>query len=86
MSIAFNEKMYVTIHEVDSKRAPDPRPIRDSGMNAAFAYKVLGIYTGSETAECYLILANHARELWFISQRHTRLHCLKDSDELHLPV
>ena len=41
---------------------------------------MLGSYNPSETSECYLMLANLRREIWFIPQRHTRAYRLLDGD------
>ena len=62
--------------------ARPPHPERDGGFDPAYAYKVLGLYNPSETSECYLMLANTRREIWFIPQRHTRAYGLLDGDAL----
>ncbi len=49
-------------------------------------YKVLGMYNPSETSECYMVLANPQRQIWFIPQRHLLAHALLDSDELFLSI
>ncbi len=42
------------------------------------------MYNPSETSECYMVLANPQRQIWFIPQRHLLASCLIDSDELFL--
>ncbi|MEO8755068.1 MAG: hypothetical protein ABI624_20585 [Casimicrobiaceae bacterium] len=49
-----------------------PLPL-DSGFSEHTAHRGLGIYSPSETSECYLILANDRDETWFISNRHLRI-------------
>ncbi len=51
---------------------PHPLPL-ESGFSADFAYRALGIYSPSETSECYFILANDRSETWFVSNRHFRV-------------
>ena len=36
----------------------------------------------TRTSECYLMLANTRREIWFIPQRHVRAWKLLDGDEM----
>jgi hypothetical protein len=43
---------------------------------SAVAYRVLGGFTMSESAEMYFMLANDRREVWFISNRHFRVHAV----------
>jgi hypothetical protein len=69
--------MYVSISEIVGPRAPQPMP-SESGFSTGVAYRVLGGYSPSETSECYLILANDRDELWFISNRHCRVHGVLD--------
>lgn len=80
----YNDRLYVEIVPLENGRAPHPHPIRDGRFDLAFVYKVLGIYNPSETSECYFMLANPAREIWFIPQRHMRAFGLIDSDEMFL--
>src|SRR5207247_2498234 len=63
-----------------------PHPIKDGKFDAALVYKVLGIYNPSETSECYFMLANPEREIWFIPQRHVRAYALTTSEAFFLPV
>ena len=65
--------LYVVIQEMASERAPQPRPLLN-GFSEGVAYRVLGLNSASETSEAYLILANDRDELWFISNRHVRVH------------
>lgn len=71
MSIAFEPGLYVSIKQL-SGMTPQPRPL-DHGFCEAWAYRVLGVYTASETSEAYFILANDDNEIWFISNRHLRV-------------
>lgn len=70
MSIAFEPNLYVRIVELDN--GPAPLPLMN-GFNTERAYRVLGLYTPSETGEAYLILPNDREEMWFISNRHVRV-------------
>lgn len=54
---------------------PRPDPL-EHGFSAERAYRVLGGFTMSESAEMYLMLCNDAAELWFISNRHFRVHAV----------
>ena len=62
--------IYVRIQEL-AGRAP-PMPL-ESGFIEDNAYRALGIYSPSETSECYFVLANDRDETWFISNRHLRI-------------
>src|SRR5438067_13420484 len=77
----FNQRLFVEIVPYEGEHAPQPHPIDDGKFDPALIYKVLGVYNPSETSECYLMLANPQREIWFIPQRHTRAYKLIDSDE-----
>lgn len=83
--LAFNKDLFVRIHEVEGPRAPLPRPL-ESGFSVNRLYRVLGIYSPSETAEAYFILPNDRHELWFISQRHVRFGVLEETEAPHLPL
>lgn len=52
-------------------KAPPPLPLV-SGFSKENLYRVLGVYSPSETSEAYLILVNDADQIWFISNRHMR--------------
>ena len=80
----FNPRLYVEIVPLENGRSPQPHPVLEGRFDPEYAYKVLGIYNPSETSECYLMLANPRREIWFIPQRHTRAFRLIDSDEFFL--
>src|SRR5947209_13856504 len=80
----FNERLYVEIVPLGGDHPPRPHPIAEGNFDPAYAYKVLGIYNPSETSECYLMLANPEREIWFIPQRHLRAYQILDSDEFFL--
>ena len=81
----FDPRLYVEIVPFENGRAPQPHPILDGRFDPRFAYKVLGIYNPSETSECYLMLTNTRREIWFIPQRHTRAFALLDGDDFFVP-
>ena len=69
--VAFNERMLVRIVQHDGERSPQPRPL-ENGFTPGGVYRVLGIYSPSETSEAYFILPNDRDEIWFISNRHCR--------------
>lgn len=83
MSIYLNPKLYVTLQPLEHVK---PHPINDGRFDPAYAYKVLGLHSASETSECYFILSNTQNEIWFISQRHLRAYKLLDSDKLYLKL
>ena len=78
----FNDRLFIEIVPLENGHAPHPHPIKDGRFDPAYVYKVLGVYNPSETSECYLMLANTAREIWFIPQRHVRAFGVIDCDEL----
>ena len=78
----FDPRLYVEIVPLETGHPPHPHPIHDGRFDPDYAYKLLGIYNPSETSECYLMLANLRREIWFIPQRHTRAYRLLDGDAL----
>jgi hypothetical protein len=80
-----NSRLFVEIHPFEGPRQPHPHPIDDGGFDPALVYKVLGMFNPSETSECYFILANPRRQLWFIPQRHLLAYRIIDSDEFFLP-
>ena len=80
-----NERLYVEIVPYEGRNAPVPHPLRDAGFDASRAYKVLGMYNASETSECYFVLANPERCIWFIPQRHVRAWRLMDGDAFSVP-
>ena len=67
--------LYVRICQLDVPAPPQPLPLR-SGFSSDFAYKVLGLHAPSETSEAYLILSNDEEQIWFISNRHLRVHAV----------
>ena len=83
MSIYLNPKLYVTLRPLAHVK---PHPITDGRFDPAYAYKVLGLHSASETSECYFILSNTQNEIWFISQRHLRAYKLLDSDKLYFKL
>lgn len=62
--------LYLRVQQLQ-ERAP-PMPLQ-SGFSVDIAYRALGIYSPSETSECYYIVANDRDETWFISNRHFRV-------------
>ena len=81
----YDHRLYVEIVPLENDHPPRPHPIREGKFDPAYVYKVLGLYNPSETSECYLMLVNNQREIWFIPQRHTRAFKLIESDEFFLP-
>ena len=61
--------LYLRVQELAN--GPTPFPSR-SGFSSDVAYRALGLYNPSETADAYFILANDRDEIWFISNRHLR--------------
>ena len=84
-TMEINDRLYVEIHPLERGLIPRPHPVDDAHFDPALIYKVLGMYNPSETSECYMVLANPAREIWFVPQRHLRAYGLIDSDELFMP-
>lgn len=80
-----NDRLFVEIVPLTHGQIPRPHPIDDARFDPALIYKVLGMYNPSETSECYFVLVNPNREIWFIPQRHVRAFGLLDSDEMFLP-
>jgi hypothetical protein len=78
--------LYVRIQPLDGPRAPQPHPLA-SGFSTGVAYRVLGLYSPSETSEAYAILSNDRDEMWFISNRHLRTHAvLSGATAFRLPI
>jgi len=71
--ISFESGLYVVVKELEN--GPKPFPLQ-SGFSLLCAYRVLGIYNPSETSDAYMVLANDRDELWFICNRHLRVHAL----------
>src|SRR3954462_15177756 len=80
-----DRRLYVEIQPFEGEHSPHPHPINDAHFDADYVYKVLGMYNPSETSECYFVLANTSRQIWFIPQRHLLAYKLIDSDEFFLP-
>jgi hypothetical protein len=81
----YNPRLFVEIHPFEGDHQPHPHPIHDGHFDPSLIYKVLGVYNPSETSECYFMLANPQRQIWFIPQRHLLAYRLIDSDEFFLP-
>jgi hypothetical protein len=78
--------LYVRVHALTGSRAPQPIPT-ENGFTDATAYRVLGLYSPSETSEAYFILSNDRDEVWFISNRHLRTYAvLPGATALRLPL
>ena len=75
---------YVRIVELPNGPAPLPSA---SGFNGATAYRALGMFNPSETAESYFILSNDHDEMWFICNRHARVvGVLPNTVDMRLPA
>jgi len=68
--IYIEPNLYVRVVELTN--GPLPQPSR-SGFSSDVAYRVLGIFSASESAECFFVLSNDRSETWFISNRHFRV-------------
>ncbi len=76
--------VYVRVQQLAGRAHPLPL---DSGFSEHTAYRGLGIYSPSETSECYFILANDRDETWFISNRHLRIvGVFSDRRDLRFPL
>lgn len=80
-----DSRLYVEIHPFEGPRQPHPHPINDGRFDPKYVYKVLGMYNPSETSECYFVLSNPERQIWFIPQRHLLAYRIIQSDQLFLP-
>lgn len=76
--ISFESGLFVTIQELEN--GPRPLPLQ-SGFSSNTAYRILGIYNPSETSDAYMILANDRDEMWFICNRHLRIHGLLPQEQ-----
>lgn len=83
--IAFEPGLYIRIEQLDGPRAPMPKPL-DSGFSMDCAYRVLGLYSPSETADAYLVLSNDRDEIWFVSNRHARTVGLQADGAFRMPL
>src|SRR3984885_2862544 len=81
-----DSRLYVEIHPYEGPHQPHPHPIREGHFDPAYVYKVLGMNNPSETSECYFVLSNPQRQIWFISQRHLLAYALLDSNEFFIPI
>ena len=80
----YDPRLFVEIHAFEGPHQPHPHPVRDGKFDPDYVYKVIGIYNPSETSECYLMLVNPQRQIWFIPQRHLLAYRLIDSEEFFL--
>jgi hypothetical protein len=79
-----DSRIYVEIHPYDGRHSPHPHPIEEGHFDPDYVYKVLGMYNPSETSECYFVLSNTLRQIWFIPQRHLLAYRLIDSEEFFM--
>ncbi len=78
--------LYVSIKEDKVPTAPLPKPLQN-GFSRRFAYLALGAFSLAESGEAFFILANDRDEIWFISNRHLRVHqLLPGSRDFRRPV
>lgn len=70
--LAYRPGLRVRVVQMRGLHAPRPLPLL-VGFSASKEYEVLGIWSASETAEAYALLANDRDELWFIPTRHLRV-------------
>ena len=82
--ICIESGLYVVVEEAEHERAPQPFPLAN-GFSHSYAYRVLGVYSASETSEAYFILSNDRNEIWFISNRHCRFHQIVPAGSPPLP-
>lgn len=80
----YNDRLFVEIVPMERGMVPHPHPLTEGKFSVDYVYKVLGVYNPSETSECYFMLANLEREIWFIPQRHMRAFRLMESNEFFL--
>ncbi len=82
--ICLEPGLYLRVQQLALR--PHPLPL-DSGFSTDFAYRALGIYSPSETSECYFVLTNDRNETWFISNRHFRaVGLFPDRRDLRFPL
>ena len=79
-----HDRLFVEIHPLESGQIPHPHPVTEARFDPALVYKVLGMYNASETSECYFVLVNTQRQIWFIPQRHLLAYGLIDSNDFFL--
>ena len=79
-----HERLFVEIHPFEAGQIPHPHPVTEAKFDPSLIYKVLGMYNASETSECYFVLVNPQRQIWFIPQRHLLAFGLLDSNEFFL--
>lgn len=68
--ISLEPGLYLRVQQLPERAYPLPLL---SGFSVDVAYRAVGIYSPSETSECYFILSNDRDEIWFISNRHLRV-------------
>lgn len=84
--ICIEPGLYVLLEQLEDERAPQPLPMAN-GFSRGYAYRVLGVYSASETSEAYFIMSNDRDELWFISNRHLRTYkILHDTLQFRIPL
>lgn len=76
--------VYVRMQELNN--GPMPLPSR-SGFNDNTAYRAVGMYNASESADAYYILSNDRDETWFICSRHVRIvGVFSDCSDMRFPL
>ena len=78
------DRLFVEIVPMKSGQIPHPHPVEEGRFDPELIYKVIGVYNPSETSECYFVMVNPERQIWYIPQRHLRAFALMDSDEFFL--
>lgn len=82
--ISLEPGLYLRVQELPGRAYPLPL---QSGFSVDVAYRAIGIYSPSETSECYFILSNDRDETWFISNRHLRVVGLfPERDDIQFPL
>jgi hypothetical protein len=76
--------LYLRIQQLPDRAHPLPL---SNGFSSHIAYRAVGVYSPSETSECYFIVCNDRDEMWFISNRHFRSVGLHPSrQEMRIPL
>jgi hypothetical protein len=76
--------LYLRVEQLPERAHPLPL---SNGFSSHIAYRAAGVYSPSETSECYFIVCNDRDEMWFISNRHFRSVGLHPSrQEMRIPL
>ena len=73
--ICIEPGVYVRVFEMPN--GPMPRPL-GSGFSMGVAYRVLGIFSPSETSEGFCVLVNDRDETWYVSDRHFKVEAVRN--------